>query len=113
VIRLKKSSEIRTYLVEPMFTSKDDAKAAACAQALSENVMTFLCGPGWPMERKITPEMRRFCNETLLTTLTARVKELDQKTGQDNSHLQFTYTNVPVCMILSLSGAEHALTFDS
>lgn len=58
VLRLTRPGEVRTYMVEPQFSKRADAKSAVCLAALAADVGGYVRGIGAAIEAKISPEAR-------------------------------------------------------
>lgn len=58
VLRLTRPGEVRTYMVDPQFAKRVDAKSAVCLTALAAGVGAYVRGIGEAVEAKISPEMR-------------------------------------------------------
>ncbi|KAH9170253.1 hypothetical protein EDB89DRAFT_1334952 [Lactarius sanguifluus] len=58
VLRLTRPGEVRTYMVEPQFSKRADAKSAVCLAALAADVGGYVRGIGAAIEVKISPEAR-------------------------------------------------------
>ncbi|KAL5501067.1 hypothetical protein ACEPAH_9454 [Sanghuangporus vaninii] len=69
IMRLERPGETKTYMVEPRFAKRSDAKAAVCLQAMSQGVSKYIRSLADAVDSKITDEMRRLANEQILPIL--------------------------------------------
>lgn len=69
LLRLERPEESKSYLVDPRFLKRADAKAAVCLQAISQGVGDYIRGVIHELECKVTPIMRRWANEVIFPTL--------------------------------------------
>ena len=58
VLRLTRPGEVRTYMVDPQFAKRVDAKSAVCLVALAAGVGAYVRGIGDAVEAKISSEAR-------------------------------------------------------
>ena len=58
VLRITRPGEVRTYMVDPQFAKRVDAKSAVCLTALAAGVGAYVRGIGEAVEAKISPETR-------------------------------------------------------
>jgi hypothetical protein len=69
LLRIERPSESKSYLVDPIFAKRVDAKAAVCLQAMSEGVAGYIRGVGEAVSNKVTHSMRKWANEHVFPTL--------------------------------------------
>ncbi|KAI9439364.1 hypothetical protein H4582DRAFT_134194 [Lactarius indigo] len=69
VLRLTRPGEVRTYMVEPQFSKRADAKSAVCLAALAADVGAYVRGIGAAIEAKITPEARSLVFDSIFPLL--------------------------------------------
>jgi hypothetical protein len=69
LLRLERPGETRSYLVDPKFLKRIDAKAAVCLQAMSQGVGDYIRSVGQALEHKVTPEMKTWANQHIFCTL--------------------------------------------
>ncbi|KAL5514022.1 hypothetical protein ACEPAG_2783 [Sanghuangporus baumii] len=69
IMRLERPGEAKTYMVEPRFAKRSDAKVAVCLQAMSQGVSKYIRSLADAVDSKITDEMRRLANEQILPIL--------------------------------------------
>ena len=69
MLRLARPGEVRTYMVEPQFSKRADAKSAVCLAALAAGVGTYVRGIGDAVEAKISPEARSFVFDNIFPLL--------------------------------------------
>jgi hypothetical protein len=70
VLRLSRPGEVRTYLVEPQFPKRADAKNAVCLVALAAGVGTYVRAISAALEVKISAEMKTLVYESIIPLLT-------------------------------------------
>jgi hypothetical protein len=70
VLRVVRPDEVRTYLVDPQFPKRADAKNAVCLVALSAGVGAYVRAITDALERKISPETRTLVFESIHPLLT-------------------------------------------
>ncbi|KAF8258505.1 hypothetical protein EI94DRAFT_1911940 [Lactarius quietus] len=58
VLRLTRPGEVRTYMVDPQFAKRVDAKSAVCLAALAAGVGHYVRGIGAVLDAKISPEAK-------------------------------------------------------
>lgn len=76
IIRLIRPEETRTYLVEPKFSKRADAKAAVSLLAMSQGICQYIRSIASTIENKVTPEMRKIANEQILPILGSEYAKL-------------------------------------
>jgi hypothetical protein len=64
--RIYNSSSSKSYIVDPRFSKRKDAKAAVCFLAVSQGIYDYIQGMAPP---KITEEMRRVANKRIFPAL--------------------------------------------
>jgi hypothetical protein len=69
ILRVERPGETRTYLVDPQFPKRSDARSAVCLLAMSQAVGSYIRGLKEEAENKISPERRKLANEKLLQIL--------------------------------------------
>jgi hypothetical protein len=69
VLRLARPGEVRTYMVEPQFSKRADAKSAVCLAALAAGVGTYVRGIGEAIEAKVSPEARSLVFDSIFPLL--------------------------------------------
>ncbi len=69
-MRLSRPGEVRTYLVEPQFPKRADAKNAVCLVALAAGVGTYVRAISAALEVKISSEMKTLVYESIIPLLT-------------------------------------------
>lgn len=78
IIRLTRPEETRTYMVDPRFSKRNDAKAAVCFQAMSQGISKYIRSIAAAVDNMITPEMRSLANERILPILGSEYGQLRQ-----------------------------------
>lgn len=68
-MRIERPGETRTYLVDPQFPKRSDARSAVCLLGMSQGVGDYIRGLKEEAENKLPPEKRRLANEKLLQAL--------------------------------------------
>ncbi|KAI5121538.1 hypothetical protein M0805_002598 [Coniferiporia weirii] len=76
IIRLDRPEETRTYIVNPRFAKRADAKAAVCLLAMSQGISQYIRSVAASVENRITPEMRKKANEQILPILGSEYAKL-------------------------------------
>ncbi|KAI0262038.1 hypothetical protein BC834DRAFT_892735 [Gloeopeniophorella convolvens] len=69
VLRLARPGEVRTFMVDPQFPKRADAKSAVCLAALSASVGAYVRSIGEALETKVSPETRTLVHESILPLL--------------------------------------------
>ena len=69
VLRLTRPGEVRTYMVEPQFSKRADAKSAVCLAALAAGVGAYVRGIGDAIEAKVSPEARSLVFDSIFPLL--------------------------------------------
>jgi hypothetical protein len=69
LLRVTRPGECRSFLVDPRFAKRADAKAAVCLAALSEGIGAYIRSLSAAAEAKISPEIRRRAIEQILPLL--------------------------------------------
>lgn len=69
VLRLTRPDEVRTYLVEPQFSKRADAKSAVCLAALAAGAGAYVRSIGDAIEAKISPEARTLVFDSIFPLL--------------------------------------------
>jgi len=96
ILRLTRPGEVRTYMVEPQFPKRADAKNAVCLAALAAGVGEYVRGVIAALEAKISPETRTLVMESILPLLTteyakywpSKLPEMFEHTkDRDGTHL--------------------------
>jgi hypothetical protein len=70
VLRLARPAEVRTYMVEPQFPKRADAKNAVCLVALAAGVGAYIRSIITALETKISLETKTLALESILPLLT-------------------------------------------
>ncbi|KAI9430495.1 hypothetical protein F5148DRAFT_195407, partial [Russula earlei] len=70
VLRLTRPGEVRTYMVEPQFPKRADAKNAVCLAALAAGIGAHVRAISAALEAKISPGTRTLVMECVLPLLT-------------------------------------------
>jgi len=70
VLRLTRPDEVRTYMVEPQFPKRADAKNAVCLASLAAGVGAYVRSVSGAIETKISPETKTLVLESILPFLT-------------------------------------------
>lgn len=76
VLRIERPRDSRSYLVDPMFLKRINARSAVCLQAMSQGLGDYIRGVNHEMENKITPEMRRRANDVIFPILGSECNKL-------------------------------------
>jgi hypothetical protein len=104
-LRLVRPGEVRTYLVDPQFPKRADAKNAVCLVALSAGVGAYVRSIAEALEIKVPPETRTLVFETILPLLTGEYA----KFWPNKLPVMFEYTKdrdgmpVPLFVFLGLA----------
>ena len=69
VLRLTRPGEANTYMVDPQFPKRADAKNAVCLAALAAGVGAYVRAVSGALETKISPEMKTLVFESILPLL--------------------------------------------
>jgi hypothetical protein len=76
VLRVVRPGEVRTYLVDPQFPKRADAKNAVCLAALSAGVGASVRAIADALETKVSPETRTLVFDSILPLLTTEYAKL-------------------------------------
>lgn len=88
ILRIERPEETRTYLVDPQFPKRSDAKSAVCLLAMSQGVGDYIRGLKEAAENKLPADKRKLANEKLLQVLASEYSKVRQ-----GNRLIFTFTN--------------------
>jgi hypothetical protein len=69
ILRLTRPGEVRTYMVEPQFPKRADAKNAVCLAALAAGIGAYVRAVNQALEMKISPETKTLVVESILPLL--------------------------------------------
>ncbi|KAF9524226.1 hypothetical protein CPB83DRAFT_621767 [Crepidotus variabilis] len=69
ILRIQRPGETRTYLVDPQFPRRSDAKSAVCLLAMSQGVGNYIRGLKEEAENKLSAERRKLANEKIIQAL--------------------------------------------
>ncbi|KAF8906987.1 hypothetical protein CPB84DRAFT_337114 [Gymnopilus junonius] len=69
ILRIERPDELRTYLVDPQFPKRGDAKSAVCLLAMSQGVGDYIRGLKEEAENKLPADRRKLANEKILQVL--------------------------------------------
>ena len=86
IIRLHRPDETRTYMVDPKFLRRTDAKTAVALQAMSEGACVYMRDLASKVDSKVTQDMRRFTSETILPILGSEYTKI-----RNGVHPQFEF----------------------
>lgn len=87
ILRIERPGETRTYLVDPQFPKRADARSAVCLLAMSQDVGGYIRGLKEEAENKLSAERRKLANEKLIQTLSYECSKV--KLG---NRLMFTFS---------------------
>jgi hypothetical protein len=76
LLRVDRPGESKSYLVDPRFPKRADAKAAVCLLAMSQGLGGYIRAIGVAAESKLTPEMRKLANEQILPVLSSECNKI-------------------------------------
>lgn len=76
ILRIQRPGETRTYLVDPMFAKRGDAKAAVCLLAMSQGVGDYIRGLKEEAENKLPADKRKLANEKVLQVLSSECTKI-------------------------------------
>lgn len=77
-MRIQQGSDTnRSYLVEPLFAKRQDAKIAACLEGISHGVSQWVRNISVPAEDKLTREMRDRAKDVLIPAINASLQRLN------------------------------------
>lgn len=69
LLRLEHPGECKSYLADPLFTKRNDAKAAVCFQAFSEGICTYIRAAGDTTEMKVSEAMKKLAINRIIPSL--------------------------------------------
>ncbi|PPR02679.1 hypothetical protein CVT24_002101 [Panaeolus cyanescens] len=76
ILRLRRPEETQTYIVDPQFPRRSDAKPAVCFLAISQGVGDYIRKVKEELDNRISPERRKLANEKLYQILSAEAKKI-------------------------------------
>ncbi|KAH9939641.1 uncharacterized protein BXZ73DRAFT_23966, partial [Epithele typhae] len=76
LLRLERPGEVKSYLVDPRFSKRTEAKAAVCLLAMWEGVGAHIRSIAKAIEDKIPPQARKHANEVLAPTLNTEYRKV-------------------------------------
>lgn len=77
VMRIQQGSQAnRSYLVDPVFSKRQDAKIAACLEAISQGVSQWIRNIGNPIDEKMTREMKDRAKDVLIPSMITGLQRL-------------------------------------
>ncbi|KAJ7596594.1 hypothetical protein C8J56DRAFT_917842 [Mycena floridula] len=88
LLRLDRPSQSKSYLVEPQFSKRTDAKNAVCFQAMSEGLCVDVRALAEENEKKVTDAMRKLASSRIIPTLSGEYSKA--RSGQPP--LDYRYT---------------------
>ncbi|KAF9476137.1 hypothetical protein BDN70DRAFT_995885 [Pholiota conissans] len=88
ILRIDRPEETRTYLVDPLFPRRSDARSAVCLLAMSQGVGDYIRGLKEATENKLPADKRKLANEKVLQVLAAECAKVRQ-----GNRLTFTFTS--------------------
>lgn len=71
LLRVCRPKHTRSYLVDPIFHKRNDAKSAVCLLAFSQGLGSYIRSAAEEIERQITPAMRKAVTERVLSTISS------------------------------------------
>ncbi|KAL0948377.1 hypothetical protein HGRIS_010959 [Hohenbuehelia grisea] len=71
LLRLERPEECKSYLVDPLFSKRADAKSAVCLLAISQGIGAYIRTVTEEVQNKISPRMRRLANERIFPLFNA------------------------------------------
>ncbi len=69
ILRIQRPGETRTYLVDPQFPKRTEARSAVCLLAMSQGVGNYIRELKEEAENKLPADRRKLANEKILQTL--------------------------------------------
>jgi len=69
ILRIQRPGETRTYLVDPQFPKRTEARSAVCLLAMSQGVGNYIRELKEEAENKLPAARRKLANEKILQTL--------------------------------------------
>lgn len=70
LLRLDRPTDIRSYLVDPRFAKRADAKSAVCLIAMSQGIGNYIRAVRDEIENRLPVIRRRLANERIIPTIT-------------------------------------------
>ncbi|KDQ31079.1 hypothetical protein PLEOSDRAFT_155745 [Pleurotus ostreatus PC15] len=71
LLRVCRPKHTRSYLVDPIFHKRNDAKSAVCLLAFSQGLGSYIRSVAEEIERQVTPTMRKAVTERVLSTISS------------------------------------------
>ena len=116
VLRLITPSEVKTYIVDKIFSKRNDAKAGVCFQAMSQGIGQYIRDIAKVMDSKVTLDMRVKMNQRMLPVIMSEMARLKAGT-QPNFEYEFEkngmvalsiYSRIITAVFLHFSFRMHA-----
>ncbi|EGN97416.1 hypothetical protein SERLA73DRAFT_75102 [Serpula lacrymans var. lacrymans S7.3] len=76
LLRIERPGDSKSYLVDPRFPKRADAKAAVCLQAMSQGVGDYIRSISAAVEGKVTPTMRTWVNDHVVPVLASEYSKI-------------------------------------
>ncbi|TFY56928.1 hypothetical protein EVG20_g8744, partial [Dentipellis fragilis] len=76
VLRVERPGECKSFLVDPQFPKRADAKAAACLVGMSQGIGDYIRECGKAVENKIPPETRSRATDSIMPMLSAEYSKI-------------------------------------
>ena len=86
-MRIERPEEIRTYLADPQFPKRTDARAAVCLLAMSQGIGEYVRQLKEEAEGKLPPERRKLANEKIMAVLLSECGKV-----RPGNRMQFDFT---------------------
>ena len=76
VLRVERPGECRSYLADPRFQKRADAKAAACLQGMSQGVGNYIRELGTAVATKVSQHFRNLANQYIYSQLASECEKI-------------------------------------
>jgi len=76
LLRVDRPGESKSYLVDPRFVKRADAKSAVCLLAMSQGVGDYIRAVKQEAEQRLSPERRKLAHEKIIPSLTVECNKV-------------------------------------
>lgn len=76
LLRVDRPGESKTYIVDPRFVKRADAKSAVCLLAMSQGLGDYIRSVKQETEQRLSPERRKLAHDKIIPSLTAECNKV-------------------------------------
>lgn len=76
LLRVDRPGESKTYIVDPRFVKRADAKSAVCLLAMSQGLGDYIRSVKEQAEQRLSPERRKLAHEKIIPSLTVECNKV-------------------------------------